>query len=183
MRHCAFTNQATRNSSESPEMGVKLLHILNPKMLMKTNLLPISLYCQLPELFQLLKIYNEDKSKPVLWDASYKKAMVYKLDVPKVRTEKNRIEICFRTCRVATHLPSYVNLFEPLWLQKRTTAFFWQFERSKKNEDKSCTWLFACDCQTCPKSWSLLNVRERSAQKILVSFVKGPPQSGFQFIS
>ena len=132
MRHCAFTNQATRNSSESPEMGVKLLHILNPKMLVKINLLPISLYCQLPDLFQLLKIYNEDKSKPVLWDSSYKKGNGLQIRcAKKTERKKSRIEIGFRTCRVANHLPSYVTLFEPVGLQKRT-AFFWQFKRSKK---------------------------------------------------
>ena len=79
-------------------------------------------------------------------------------NLPFPKSERKNGSLNFsRSCRIANHLPSYVEFFSLMGLKKRITMFFWNYYQKRYAERSSCTWLMLVTAKRAgiPGVWNL----------------------------
>ena len=120
------------------------------------NILPLPMYIQSLNLLLLSELSNEPQNSIELLqtqDMLSRSNELFKL--PKTRTEKMRKEFVFRTSRLANKVSHLIDFSSSTGLKKRIIQLLWKFVETKFNENNTCTWQLACDCQNCREKWTI----------------------------
>ena len=90
--------------------------------------------------------------------------------LPKTRTEKMRKEFVFRPSRLANKINHLIDFSSSTGLKKRIIQLLWKFAETKFNENNTCIWQLACDCQNCREQsgqFSKLNAWDKCPSALL----------------
>ena len=115
------------------------------------RLLPLPMFLQLNDLLLLSKLYHDkENALPLIETYEHQYGRV-KSRLFKLRTEKFRENIYFRTAKVANNLPEEIDFSQPLGLKKRILSFMWDRLMLNFNERVVCTWTIFFDYSDCRK--------------------------------
>ena len=121
--------------------------------LIKLNLLPITLYIQMHDLFLLSNILNGK------FDYGCSKFIRYANQLSTRGSERvcfkfpqhmgSEANFRFRTPKLVNMLPESLQFFETRGLKQRLSNFFYNYFIAFYEEERPCTWIVACKCSNC----------------------------------
>ena len=119
------------------------------------NVLPLPMYIQPNDLLTFSKFFYEKLDGiefPNLTESGERSSELF--NVRKVRPEKARSDLIFKTARTVNKTNSDIDFLKTEGLKNRILNVIWNFVNKCFSRDNTCTWQPACDCHTCRNNWN-----------------------------
>jgi hypothetical protein len=137
------------------------------KRLLRTNILPLSLYLELNDLLFLSKIisssYDFDWRRFITF--SSRRGRVF--DIPYVHLENSRRNFWYRSCRLTNLINRTLDFRDAVNLKRNLLVFYWKHFHEIFNINNSCSWRVLCLCPNCRQLSTWSTTREKSLHHLM----------------
>ena len=160
-------NSCLRDMERVQKIATKLFygsHIENRELLLKCNLLPVSIYCELHDILYLDSLlkgkYDIDINKFISKTSveSTRQSSRSELEVTRTRTQKADENFFIRSSILHNIMSRALARMSLKFNKSNLTYLYWNYFTTRYSETNPCTWRIICKCNHCNPTGKLSHI-------------------------